>query len=371
MLRQLARLTRSVPRSSGVAIAVYADARGVTIPARDRGHEGVACVDDAARALAVLCDIESATRLPIIRQWAAALLEFVLYMQARDGGFVNFVTDWSGTRNETGPTSSFAGGSFWHARAVHGLARACRTFDDPRVRAGVMRGMAIARCASAPANVRALHILAAIELLRTRTMIDLGADLDEWCAELVACRHDGVLFDDPDQSEPHLWAHVQEGALADAGAFLGRDDLIDVARESALLYLMPLIDQGFDLPSVQPYGVASALFGVERLAAATGERRFAQAAESARAWFYERNVAGRAVYDRASGRVHDGIDAGILNQHSGAESNIVAAQALLPELTVIAQTHRATLERLLPFGSGVQPTAQRTSTGVSRQRSFH
>lgn len=356
MLRQLARLTRSVARSHGVAIAVYADARGLTIPATDRGHEGVACVDDAARALAVLCDIESATHLPIIREWAAAVLEFVLYMQARDGGFVNFVTDWSGTRNEMGPTS-FAGGSFWHARAVHGLARACRTFDDPRVRAGVIEGMGIARRASAPANVRALHILAAIELLRTGAMTDLRTDLDVWCAELVACRRGGVLFDDPDQGEPHLWGHVQEGALADAGAFLGRNDLIQVARQSALRYLVPLIDRGFDLPRVQPYGVASALFGVERLAAVTGERRFTQAVVSARAWFHERNPAGRAVYDRVSGRVHDGIDAGILNQHSGAESNIVAAQALLPELTVSAQTYRATLERVLPFGSVVQRTA--------------
>ena len=38
------------------------------------------------------------------------------------------------------------------------------------------------------------------------------------------------------------------------------------------------------------------------------------------------------AYDRASGRVHDGIDDGRLNANSGAESNIVAAQALLPEV---------------------------------------
>jgi hypothetical protein len=349
VLRQLARLTRPVGGSHGaVAIAVYADAAGVPIPATDRGHEGVACVDDAARALALACDLWTATRLPVIGAWAGGLLEFVLYMQHDDGRFVNFVSDWAGTRNEDGPTSSFAGGSFWHARGVHGLAMASLAFDDPRISAGALRGMAQLRAADAPANVRAIHVLTAVALLRSDRMPELRPDLEAWCGELVACRRGGVLFDDPDETEPHLWAHIQEGALADAGAYLGRADLVEVARESALRYLAPVIDSGFDLPSVQPYGVASAIFGVERLAAVTGERRFALLAEHARAWFHGRNPARRAAYDPVAGRVHDGIDAGVLNGHSGAESNIAAAQALLPELVRSVRDHAATIERSLP-----------------------
>ena len=355
MLRQLARLTRPVIASPrAVAIAVYMDAAGHPIAATDRGHEGVACVDDAARALVVLCDLWTSTRLPVIGAWAAALLEFVLYMQDGDGRFVNFVSDWAGTRNEDGPTS-FAGGSFWHARGVHGIARAAAVFDDPRIPAGVLRGMTQVRGAAAPANVRAIHILTAVELLRSGQLPELGTDLEAWCEELVACRRDRVLFDDPDQREPHLWAHIQEGALADAGAYLGRDDLVRVARESALRYLAPLIDSGFDLPTVQPDGVACALFGVERLAAITGERRFAQLAERARAWFDERNPARRPVYDRVTGRVHDGIDAGVLNDHSGAEANIAAAQALLPELARSVAVHGPSIERALPKGIMARP----------------
>jgi hypothetical protein len=38
------------------------------------------------------------------------------------------------------------------------------------------------------------------------------------------------------------------------------------------------------------------------------------------------------VYDRDAGRVHDGIDDGVLNPHSGAESNIVGAQALIDDV---------------------------------------
>lgn len=349
MLRQLARLTRPVDAAPGaVAIAVYADAAGVPIPATDRGHEGVACVDDAARALALLCDLWGATRLPVIRAWAAALLEFVLYMQDGEGRFVNFVSDWSGTRNVDGPTSSFTGGSFWHARGVHGMARASLRFDDTRISTGLLRGMARLRGLEAPANVRAIHVLTAVELLRAGRMPELRPDLEAWCEELAACRHDGVLFDDPDQHEPHLWAHVQEGALAEAGAYLRRDDLVQIARESAIRYLAPPIESGFDLPTVQPYGVACALFGVERLAAVTGEPRFTQLSERARAWFHGRSAAGRPVYDRTAGRVHDGIDAGVLNEHSGAESNIAAAEALLPELARSTADHAAAIERDLP-----------------------
>jgi hypothetical protein len=38
------------------------------------------------------------------------------------------------------------------------------------------------------------------------------------------------------------------------------------------------------------------------------------------------------VYDRTSGRVHDGIDDGVLNPNSGAESNIAGAQALIGDV---------------------------------------
>ena len=105
------------------------------------------------------------------------------------------------------------------------------------------------------------------------------------------------------------------------------------------------------------------LQGLHHITAITGDARFAQLSEQARGWFHERNTADRAVYDRAAGRVHDGIDSGILNRHSGAESNIVAAQALLPELTVSARTYRPTLERLLQPSLAAGRTVDRQVDG--------
>ena len=334
MLRQLARLTVQVESAGerACAIAVYADAADHTFPAAERGFEGVACVDDASRGLVLLSDVWSATGLPRMREWALGLLDFLRYMQLEDGRFVNFISDWSGLRNERGVTS-FPGGNFWHARGVRALARATVTLGDERGRVGLERGLAHIRTArDVPADIRSIHVLMALELLRSGAFPDLRAELETWCDEIAVCRRGDVLFDNPDENEPHLWGHTQEGVLAEAGRFLGRDDLIAIARQSALTYLAPQIASGFDQPTVQPYGVASAIYATERLREVTDGPRFDELWKMARAWFDGRNPARRAVYDREEGRVYDGIDEGVLNLHSGAESNVVGGQALLDEV---------------------------------------
>jgi hypothetical protein len=334
VLRQLARLTIPVESAGerACAIAVYADAADRTFPAAERGFEGVACVDDAARALILFSDVWTATGLPRMRDWALGLLDFLLYMQLDDGRFVNFIVDWPGRRNELGVTS-FPGGDFWHARGVRALARAAIVFGDQRARAALDRGLGHIRAArDVPPDIRSIHVLMALELLRAGAFPELRRDVAAWCDEIASCRRGGVLFDNPDEREPHLWGHQQEGVLADAGEVLGRDDLVAVARESALTYLAPLIDSGFDLPMVQPYGVSSAVYSIERLRGAVDGPRFDELWQKARGWFDGRNPARRAVYDREAGRICDGIDDGLLNPHSGAESNVVGGQALLDQV---------------------------------------
>jgi hypothetical protein len=334
MLRQLERLSRPVPAAGpdAFAIAVYADATDRTFAAADLGYEGVACVDDAARAVVLYLDLWETSHLPAMRSHAKGLVDFLLYMQQEDGLFLNFIWDWDGRRNNTGPTS-FPGGGFWHARGVRALAKAAMVLGDQRAVAALPRGIDLIReMRDVPSDIRSIHALMTIELIRAGRMTEMRAELARWADEIAELRRGAILLDNPDQAAPHLWGHVQEGVLAEAGALLGRADLLDVARDSALGYLAPLIEGGFDEPVVQPYGVASAIYSVERLAALTGEPRFADLVRKARAWFDGRNPAGRVVYDRDAGRVHDGIDDGVLNQHSGAESNIVGAQALIDDV---------------------------------------
>ena len=339
MLRQLARLTTPIPAAGAgaLAVSVYADRLDRSVPAMESGVEGVACVDDAARLLDVLCDVWARTRLPWVERWARGLLEFVLWMQEDDGHWINFVYDWDGTRNVRGVTSS-TGQNFWHARALIGVSHAWLTFHDVRAQDALLQGLAQAMKTPAPADVRVLHMEVARRLIADADEASLRPALKMWADEVVSCRLDGVLMNNLEETgAPHLWAHLQEGALAEAGELLGDPELVDVASASAMSLFAPLVRNGFDLPRVTPYDVSSAVYALDRLAAATGDGAWTALAGDARAWFDGRNPAGRPVYDRDRGRVADGVDEGRVSENSGAESNLVAAEALFDDAIACAR----------------------------------
>src|SRR3989441_12864134 len=93
--------------------------------AADRGYEGVACVDDAARAAVLFCDVWATTRLPYAGAGARSLADFLFYMQDDEGRVVNFITSWDGERNVDGPTS-VAGRGLWQARGPRAPAKRWR-----------------------------------------------------------------------------------------------------------------------------------------------------------------------------------------------------------------------------------------------------
>jgi hypothetical protein len=319
---------------------VYADAADITVAAREAGTEGVACVDDAARALELYCDLWDATRLPWARRWCEGLLDFILYMQEPDGRWLNFILDWDGSPNRTGRTS-VAGGGFWQSRALLALVRASRSLDDPRIEGALARGIPhVMDATNVPADVRALHVATALALIDRGDAQGAWRDvLGGWCDEIAGCRIGEVLMNAPaERWQPHLWGHIQEGVLADAGALLGRDDLIATASRSADRIFPDIVRGCFDLPRTQPYDVSSTVYSLSRLAVVTGRSDYAELAAAARAWFDGRNPGHEAVYDRDSGRVADGLDGNRVSSHSGAEANIVGAQALLDDAISLARS---------------------------------
>jgi len=341
VLRQLARLGRAVPAIAPGAwtVAVYASATDDTITAREAGFEGVACVDDAARALELYAELWRVTGLAWVRRWCDGLLEFVLAMQEEDGRWINFIRDWQGIPNREGRTSVATGDSFWQARAMLALARLPAGLRDGRVEAALDKGLPHVIQCTAPSDVRSLHILAALAMMADGDRDELGPVAEGWCDDVVACSLDGVLMNSPmERGQPHLWAHFEESALADASVALGRGDLLDVARRSADALYVDVITSGFDRPSISPFDVATSYDAMSRLASASGDGRYHELAAMSRNWFDGRNPTGLVVYDREKGRVGDGIDDGRLNRHSGAESNIVAAQTMLAEVAALCAT---------------------------------
>ena len=217
------------------------------------------------------------------------------------------------------------------------------------------RGLEHLVSVEAPSDVRALHLEVCLLLFDRAGRSDLEPVVRGWAHEIAACERGGTLMNDPDERDaPHLWAHVQEGVLADTGTRLGESALVDAARRSATSLLEPIVHGGFDRISVTPYDVTSTVFSLDRLAAATGEERWIELAQDARAWFEGRNTAGAPVYDRARGRVADGIDEGRISENSGAEANIEAGGALLD---AAARVHRSSPACSLP----PDPTSPRPS----------
>src|SRR5208283_328976 len=84
------------------------------VDAKESGPEGIACVDDAARAAVVMLRSFELTYDSSKLAEARSLLKFVLAMETKDGEFYNFVlTDH--TINRTGKTSYKSFG-WWAAR---------------------------------------------------------------------------------------------------------------------------------------------------------------------------------------------------------------------------------------------------------------
>ena len=149
---------------------------------------------------------------------------------------------------------------------------------------------------------------------------------------------DVLKNNDEEVGQPHLWAHIQEGVLAWSASVLDEPDLLDVATRSVEALVVPAVDSEFAATSTSPYDVASCIYSLDRLHEATGQPRWAALAADARAWFDGRNAASAPVYDRLRGRVADGIDQGRISKNSGAESNIVAAEALLDDALEVARS---------------------------------
>jgi hypothetical protein len=330
---------------------VYSGALNQPLRAQQAGYEGVACVDDAARALEVYCDLWTATAAPWALRWCEGLLDFILAMQDAEGRWLNFIRDWDGAPNHTARTS-IAGGGFWQARALLALARAAQVLDDSRIGDALNRGLPhVIEATGVPPDVRALHIRTALTLLESGNDHGLSAQVGMWSDEVAGCRVGDVLMNSPSEhGRPHLWAHIQEGVLADAGARLGRQDLVEIGCRSAELVFRDAVLSGFDMPRTQPYDVASAVDALSRIAAVTGMPGYAELAATARSWFDGHNSAGQPVYDRRAGRVGDGVDHGRVSSNSGAEANIVGAQALFDDAVTLAR--RLTAPEALPAALG-------------------
>lgn len=319
-----------------LGITIYAEADGHVLraePADEKGFEGVACVDDAARAACLFLDAWKNHGFADGRQAAEGFLRFVCHLQHESGGFYNFVLNWKGEVNRNGATSRL-GGQAWTARGLQALAKAAVTLETPEYRERFERCLEHERRPMEYTEIRALHVLAVLDLYQHTQDTRYARLLGEWADEIADCRDErGRLLNRRDQTEIHLWGRDQPRALALAGLALDRPSLVDVAVTDARLVLAPCVRAGFSRARTRvTFEVTSTISALSALWQATRDWEFLDLLHQARAWLRGRNPAGMPVYDPGKGMVFDGVDEGRVSTNSGAEANIEGAMALMDEL---------------------------------------
>ena len=341
----------------------------------DASGEGMAAVDDAARAaLVYLTDYES-TGDPASLDKARRLLNFVLYMQAEDGQFYNFILDRAGTINQTGNTS-FKSSGWWAARAARALGagyRVMRSLDpiyasqlDQAFRRiqdiwvsevaatygkyDQLHGVQVpAWLIAGGSDVTSIVVLALLEYDNATsgqdaTTRDLLTKLCEGLATYQVGDDRNYPFGwHPDSATSplswHAWGSTQVFALARAGQQLARPEWVTSAqREADSFYTRLLAGEMVGEWGVLPYkfpqiayGVNSLVQGLIALHQATEDDTYGKLAGLTAGWFYGNNAAGFPMYDPATGRGYDGLQGPSsfrVNRNAGAESTIEALMTL-------------------------------------------
>ncbi len=359
-LRQLG-LDASVSGKPVRVVALYAaapDYRPSGSPARD-GYEGLASVDDAARAAVVYLRAYEQTGDARDGDEAQALLRFVAAMEQGDGEFVNFI-DARGRLNREAP-SSRKSLSYWAARGLWALGEGVRVFGRHesdrltglrgalgRLEERMAREVDAGRLLGGSATATSEALLGLLALQRAEpkaTRAALAARTAELLVPLSAGSASqppwGARLDAPGAAW-HAWGARSSAALANAAVVLERPDFLLAARQEADALWARSMLAGQFASEVAPdgtarwfpqiaYGVSPIVEGYLAIAEGTGDPKYAVLAGLAGAWLQGANPAGAVMYDEGTGRSFDGIDgpsAAQVNRNSGAESTIEALLAL-------------------------------------------
>ena len=342
-------------------VSLYAEApdyRLVGSPARD-GFEGIASVDDAARAAVVYLRDYEMTGDGRSHDEALGLLAFITAMEQGDGEFVNFI-DSAGRLNRSAP-SSRKSMSYWAARSIWALGEAVRVLgpkDSTQLK--VIRPVLDRALVRMSREIESGHLIGESTTATSEALLGVlslqktgpsaaNASLGQRTADLIAAKSAGTMSSAPwgahidGPTAPwHAWGSRSVEALASAQNTLGRSEYGASARKEAdglwgrfLLAGQTPTEVSSDgtatwYPQIA-YGIGSILDGYLALAEISNDPRYAVFAGLTASWFLGANAERLGMYDEKTGRTFDGIDGPNplkLNRNSGAESTVEALLAL-------------------------------------------
>lgn len=337
--------------------------------------EGYTCVDDVARALVFYCRQYAVVPSDKNLEKIKSLSKFVLYMQANNGYYYNFM--FPDKQINTTHQNSRPEPKFWAWRAFWSLSELC-LIDN--IELNELQEEAKIQMSSLTQKMHVLfqtpyEIIEVEGLTMPIWMEDYGSDQisiiilgltnyykinpDEDIKNLVQKLGEAIItvqYGNSDQFPYgafmswkniwHAWGNAESYALLKAGNEFNFENFISHALKEVDNFYPYCYEQGFlhefyikmEDDSIQSYNLKlfpqiaysispMILATIEALHITKSEKYAVQAAQLG-SWFFGNNAPNQVMYSIDTGRTFDGIDAESVNFNSGAESNIEALLSL-------------------------------------------
>ena len=341
-------------------------------------HEGIACVDDVARAAIFYHNYFLYTGDKSYISKVKELIEFLLYMQAENGYFYNFVLE-DNSINKT-YKRSIPIDNWWTWRALWALSEIYPTIlsYDKSLAEQIWESISktMERVVGDYPLTKNYRMVEGFEIpawLPSQGGSDQGAtlvlgllnyyqyDKDQKVYDLIEHLCDGIIMMQAGDSlnfpfgaflswenNWHAWGSVQAYVLLKAYQVTKKDKYLSCSQLELQHFYHFLIKENYacefrlkkpidqiiitdykQAPQIA-YGVRPMIYACLEAYKVTGDSSYAKQAGNISSWFFGDNFANAQMYHPESGRCYDGINAdGSINLNSGAESTIEALLALL------------------------------------------
>ena len=338
--------------------------------------EGIACVDDAARAAVFYLKFGEENNNSDAWEKGRSLIEFLAFMQADNGYFYNFLKeDHTIYKNYL---RSLPKGDWWSYRAVWALTEALkyrdRFIDNDAMRIETALKKAVGNIFNGdqtPHDTLIYEGIACPDWLPYNSAADQAALLlialsdyyrlfkGEDCRAKINDLGGGILIMQQDihnfpfgafrswQNTWHAWGNSQSYGLLRAAGVTDDARFPDAAlREIDYFYTQmgvdtlitsftlkggdsgPYLNRIAHYPQIA-YDLRPVVLACTEAYKFTGNERYARLAANYAAWFFGKNTAHKIMYNPHTGRCYDGINApDNINLNSGAESTIEALLTL-------------------------------------------
>ena len=348
----------------------YADAPG----------EGIACVDDAARAEIFYLNYYKITHDKDALKKVKLITQFLLHMQAKNGFFYNFI--WQDHSIDSTYKTSVAQPNWWSWRAIWTLATALNYFKSndvelaKKIKPVLKRAVNVTHewlnnnfCDSLSnfegikvpawlpykyaADQAAVLVKGFVQYYKLTKANYIKKDIKKLCEGIIKMQKGNAKVQPyfaflSWENTWHHWGNSQSDALVDAGTLLNKPGYILHAEREVQYFYPYLMNENYfnnfkivkkqEQTSIQSikkysqiaYGIRPMVFASLNVYKALKDKKAARLAGEAACWLLGKNVANIAMYHPKTGVCYDGIiGKDGINRNSGAESTIEALLSIL------------------------------------------